>query len=144
MNQSIICPAGLGETDRNQCLDRISCLLPYLVCLHCPVPVALIAGNSRDNFNRHIAARLRARISCPWTPPEKAALAAIECARQAATKVGLPCSTYQFYKVMQRIGAPALSPGRRVNIIRKAGFVVARDGGGIERVMRVRNGEVAA
>ena len=132
MNQSIICPAGLGETDISRCLDRMP---ETAQCLLCPIPVALIASGGTDNLNKHIAARLRHQISCPWTPPPAWVSEAVRYARQVSALVDIPCTAYHFYAAMRRAGAPKLSPRRLPRVIRAAGFEVI-SGGGLERVVR--------
>lgn len=68
---SITCPSGFGKTDRNRCMDQVSCLLPSLTCLRCPIPVVLVAAEGDDICNRALAARLPGLISSPWTPPKQ-------------------------------------------------------------------------
>jgi hypothetical protein len=67
MTITITCPHGFGETDRSRCVDRVACLLPHLVCVTCPVPVALIAIDGMDADA--VAGRLTRLLSSAWTPP---------------------------------------------------------------------------
>ena len=132
MPTSITCPYGLGETDRTRCVDRMP---GSERCLRCPVPVALIASSGVDNLNRHVAARLRYRLSCPWTPPPAWVSESVRYAREAASALDLPCTSHRFYVAMQRAGAPKISPRRLPRVIRAAGLEVV-SGGGLERVAR--------
>uniref|UniRef100_I2Q2L9 Uncharacterized protein n=1 Tax=Desulfovibrio sp. U5L TaxID=596152 RepID=I2Q2L9_9BACT len=86
---TITCPEGYGETDRAACVKRVT-NQPGSRCLFCRIPVALIAADGDDEWNRIAAARLSTLISSSWPRPAGYETLPLEAGATTETHAELP------------------------------------------------------